>query len=349
MSSIDTLLDRLVPPARVRAWFEFGGRHAWTLLGVGLLVGAVVPFIIGDGFYLSVAGEMLMFAVLALSWDIVGGQTGYPSFGQMAFFGIGGYVTAIMFRDFGVFWPGLVLAGVLSLVAAAVIGAVVLRLRGGYFAIATLGILLTLTEVTRNISVTNGVDGISFLSTLPATTFYYVFLGLLGVEAGLLYYLSQTRFGYTLNAIRDDEAKVNAMGVNTTYYKVTAWMLAALFTGMAGGAWSLFNFFVDPLTAYNTAWNVELIAMALLGGTGTIVGPILGGMGLHAVIRLFVETYFTGWQLGLLGLIIIVTIIVVPSGVVGWLGERASAMDYYEHGGGAAGEESGGETGGEPE
>jgi branched-subunit amino acid ABC-type transport system permease component len=201
---------------------------------------------------------------------------------------------------------------------------------------------LTFQQVSRNLEITNGPDGISFLSTLPPTTFYYAFLGLLVGEMALVHYLSSTQFGYTLNAIRDDEEKVTAMGVNTTLYKTAAWMIAALFTGMAGGTWSLFNFYVNPFTAYNLAWNVELIAMSLLGGAGTVLGPVLGAFGLHGLIALVIDPYFAGWQLGVLGFVVILTVIALPEGIVGWFQQRASAMEYYEYGGGAAGDEAAG-------
>jgi branched-chain amino acid transport system permease protein len=112
-------------------------------------------------------------------------------------------------------------------------------------------------------------------------------------------------------------------------------MLAALFTGLAGGAYGMFNTFINPQTAYNGAWNVELIAMALMGGTGTVAGPVIGAFGLHTLIE-YVETAFVGWQLVILGGAVIVTVIGFPKGVVGTLREYASEMDYYERGGMAA-------------
>jgi branched-chain amino acid transport system permease protein len=324
-----------------RELLETADQYGWALIAVLFVVGAAVPVAgLEAGFYMTVLTELFLFAVLALSWDLVGGQTGYPSFGNMAFFGVGAYTTAILTKDFGVGFPvAFVVAGLLALVFAAVIGAAVLRLRGGYFAIATLGVLLTAQQVSRNLDVTGGASGKILLQTPTGEQFYYLFLCLLTVEVALVYYLTNTRFGYVLNAIRDDEGKATAMGVNTTYFKTTAWMLAALFTGFAGGAWSLFNTFVDPATAYNPAWNVELIAMALLGGSGTVAGPVIGAFGLHLAI-VEIDTLFSGWQLAVLGAVVIVTVIAFPEGVVGTLKERASAMEYYRYGGQAA-EDSG--------
>ncbi|MBX0324614.1 branched-chain amino acid ABC transporter permease [Halomicroarcula sp. F13] len=331
------LLRSLVPPDQVDRLFGVCGAHGWKLLAASAVVGALPPLLgLQQGYYMTVISEMFLFAILALSWDIVGGQTGYPSFGNMAFFGIGAYTTAILIKDFAISFPvAMVVAGLVAVAFAAVIGAVVLRLRGHYFAIATLGVLLAAQQISRNLDITGGASGKILLEVPSGTVFYYLFLGVLVVEMGVVYYLSNTRFGFILNAIRDDEEKATAMGFNTTYYKTAAWMLASLFTGVAGGAYSLFNTFIDPQTAYNGAWNVELIAMALLGGSGTVAGPVIGAFGLHTVIEV-VETAFVGWQLVLLGIVVIVTVIGFPEGAVGTLREYASEMEYYKRGGMAA-------------
>jgi branched-chain amino acid transport system permease protein len=340
-------LRSILPPSRVDDLFGFCGDHAWALLGVGAVVGTLPPvFGLREGYYMTVLTEMYLFAILALSWDLVGGQTGYPSFGNMAFFGIGAYTTAILVKDVGIAFPvAMVGAGLVAVGFASVIGIAVLRLRGHYFAIATLGVLLAAQQVSRVLDITGGASGKILLDVPPGTAFYYLFFGLLIVEMGLVYYLSNTRFGFVLNAIRDDEEKATAMGFNTTYYKTAAWMLAALFTGAAGGGYSLFNTFIDPQTAYNGAWNVELIAMALIGGTGTVAGPVIGAFGLHTIIEI-VETAFVGWQLVILGAAVIVTVVGFPKGVVGSLGEYAGEMEYYKRGGMAAG---GGEAAPGPE
>lgn len=331
------LLRSILPPKQLDRLFDLCGAHGWKLIAAGAVVGALPPvFGLREGYVMTVLSEMFLFAILALSWDIVGGQTGYPSFGNMAFFGIGGYATAILVKDAALSFPiAMVGAVVAVLVFAAINGLIVLRLRGHYFAIATLGILLAIQQVTRNLEITGGASGKILFDVPPGIVFYYFFLAVLVVEMAVVYYLTQTRFGFILNAIRDDEGKATAMGFNTTYYKTAAWMLAALFTGLAGGAYGLFNTFLDPQTAYNGAWNVELIAMALMGGTGTVAGPVIGAFGLHTIIE-YVEASFVGWQLVLLGAAIIVTVIRFPKGVVGTLRAYANEMDYYERGGMAA-------------
>jgi branched-chain amino acid transport system permease protein len=342
-----------------RDLLDFGDSYAWHLLaGVLLLLGLpALPALLGafglvgsgvasmglqGGFYMTLLVEMLVFAVLALSWDLVGGQTGYPSFGNMAFFGVGAYTTAILWKDFGLGLPLAVLvAGPVAAAFAVVVGLAVLRLRGHYFAIGTLGVLLAAQQFSRYLEITGGSSGKVLLGAPPEQFFYAFYVGLLVVEIGVVLYLSQTRFGLVLNAIRDDERKATAMGVNTTYYKTAAWTIAALFTGFAGGAFGVFSTFVDPRIAWNLSWNVELIAMALIGGTGTVAGPVIGAFALHFLI-VQIETLFTGFQLMVLGAVVIVTVVAFPDGVVGTLRERASAMRYYEFGGGSQAAETDG-------
>ena len=315
-------------------------RYAWLILAAFVVVGALLPTLGLTGFYMTVVIEMFVFAVLALSWDLVGGQTGYPSFGNMAFFGFGAYTTAILLKDVGVAFPLAVLAaGFVAAAFALVIGLAVLRLRGHYFAIATLGVLLVSIQVSRNVEFTGGASGKILLEIPPEEAFYYAFLIILSVEVALVLYLTRTRFGYVLNAIRDDEDRAIAMGFDTTYYKTAAWMLSALFTGWVGGAWGAHNTFIDPQTAYNLGWNVELITMALIGGAGTVAGPVVGAFALTLVI-FAVNTAFPGWQLVALGLIIIATVLLLPDGIVGTIEERASGMKYYQIGADAGEEEA---------
>lgn len=321
-----------------RRVLDVADRHGWLLLVAfaGLAVGLKAAGLLGD-YWTTIALQLYVFAVLALSWDLVGGQTGYPSFGNMAFFGVGAYTSAILLESYGAGLPlAFAAAGLAALAFAGVIGLIVLRLRGHYFAIATLGVLLAAREIGRNLEVTGGASGIILLDVPPQTLFYYAILGVLVVEVAVVYFLTGTRFGYILNTIRDDEQKAASMGINTTYYKTGAWMLAALFTGLVGAMWAPYNTFVDPQQAFNLAWNVELIVMAFLGGPGTVAGPVLGALGLGGFI-FQIETFFSGWQLAVLGVAVVVTVVAFPQGVVGQLHERASAMEYFEHGGGAAG------------
>lgn len=333
-----------------RTVLDTGEEHAWKLLAVFIVLLGLLPLSgLESGFWMTTIINMFTLAVLALSWDIVGGQTGYPSFGNMAFFGVGAYTTAILWKDFSIgLAPAVVSSAGVALVFAILIGLAVLRLRGGYFAIATLGVLLASIQMSKYLDITGGASGKILLGGPDDIVFYYFFLVLLSAEMVLILYLSRTRFGYVLNAIRDDERKASAMGFNTTYYKTTAWGIAAVFTGFAGGAWGVFNTFIDPQSSYNLAWNIEIIAMSLIGGAGTVAGPVLGAFGLHYAI-VEIDSMLPGWQLLGLGVVVIVVVVAFPRGLLGELREFSSAMEYYEYGGQAAGETAGVEREGERE
>ncbi|MFB6091233.1 MAG: ABC transporter permease [Halobellus sp.] len=332
---------------RARQTLSFAGHHSWKLLAVFAGGGVAIQQLgLLNIYWETVAIELFIFSILALSWDLLGGQTGYPSFGNMAFFGVGAYSSAILLNNG---WTGLTLAVVAGAIAAllfaAVIGVIVLRLQGGYFAIATLGVLLVSIQIATNLKITGGSSGL-ILVGLPSerfglptqTVYYYGLLATLIVEIGVVYYLLNTRFGYVLNTIRDDEEKATSMGINTTYYKTAAWMIAALFSSIAGALWAPYNAFINPASGLNASWNVELIVMAFLGGTGTVAGPVVGAFGLR-MLTLQIESLYPGWQLVVLGVVVIVTVIAFPEGIVGQLEEKASEMEYYKHGGSAAGEQ----------
>ncbi|MFT4921306.1 MAG: branched-chain amino acid transport system permease protein [Haloarculaceae archaeon] len=325
---------------RARSTLEFASRHAWKLIAAFAIVAVAIQALgLLNAYWETIAIELFLFAILALSWDLLGGQTGYPSFGNIAFFGMGAYTSAILLKDFATGLPVAVIAGaVAALVFAALVGAAVLRLKGGYFAIATLGVALATQQIVTNLEITGGSSGRILLDVPPQTVYYYALLATLVVEVVLVYYLTSTRFGYTLNSIRDDEEKATAMGINTTYYKTSAWMIASLFTGIAGGLYAPYLKFIDPNVALSNSWNVELIVMAFVGGTGTVAGPIIGAFGLRTLTKQ-IETLFPAYQLVVLGLVVLVTVIVFPQGLVGQLKERASEMEYYKHGGSAAGQE----------
>src|SRR6266540_3319624 len=197
-----------------------------------------------------------MFATLALAWDIIGGWTGYPSFGNVVFFGLGGYTVAVLMAKAGwSFWPALPIAAAIGTVFAILIGLPILRLRGHYFAIATLGVAEGMREVVLNMpSLTGGGAGITIpavgaeaTTSYPGNTgFYYLFLALLVVALLVNLRISRGRFGYALRAIRQDEDGAAAMGVNTTRAKVAAFAVSGALTAMAGSIYAFQQVAIYP-------------------------------------------------------------------------------------------------------
>jgi branched-chain amino acid transport system permease protein len=325
------------------------------LLIAGLLaVGVIAPFLF-PAHELQLT-ELLLFIVFALCWDLVGGQMGYNSFGNVLFVGLGMYAAAIvqvgLFYDVGLyneargggsqfvfdstqFLTGLALgtpaAAFVAALAAWLLGSLVLSMRGHYFAICTLGLGIAAGQIAAGIPWLGGGSGM--LTPNPPEAIgdvemllYYLALGLAILCTLTFAWLLSTRFGLTLNAIRDDEDKAEAMGIRTHAAKVTAWVVAAGFLGAAGALYGNLVRFIDPLqTAFAGATiGVWMILMALLGGKGTLLGPIVGAILFQLTKELF-WTYLLGWQRVGLGLLIILVAVFFPSGIVGYWRERGSA------------------------
>jgi branched-chain amino acid transport system permease protein len=293
--------------------------------------------------------------VFALTWDILGGQMGYNSFGNILFFGVGMYTTTVLqvglFYDvgeytaasgaagfelspgqyFGGLAVGLALAAVLGVAFAAVIGSGMLGLRGHYFAIGTLGLGIAAGEIAAGwdwIGAGSGMVTPLFPGALGAreTFFYYCAMVLAFITFLVLQRLYRTRFGLAINAIRDDEDKAEAMGIRTTRYKTTAWCISAFFVAIAGGLVGNMVGFIDPrdVAFAGATYGVWMVLMAILGGKGTLWGPVVGAVIFHVTQEVF-WTYLLGWQRVALGLLIVVIVVFFPMGIMGWLRERFPA------------------------
>ncbi len=305
------------------------------------------PFLFPD-FRTQLATLWLMI-VVAMTWDMTGGQMGYNSLGNIFFYGTGMYVAALisigMVHDIGIYnnaarseillfseseyftgaIVGIVGAGLFCAVTAVIIGYVTFGLRGPYFAIGTLGVAIAAGELVSNWEWVGGGQGIS-LPVYPGDLdigklFFYFLYAACGVILFIfLKWLYATRFGAAINAIRDDEEKAEAMGIHTLRYKLTTWALAAFFVGMVGGisAFQLIHF--EPLeTAYQTInLGIFMVVCVLLGGKGTLWGPIVGAILFH-VIKEVTWTYLLGWQWVALGALIVITVVYFQDGLMGWL------------------------------
>ena len=260
----------------------------------------------------------LMYVVLALSWNIISGFTGYTSFGHVAFYGIGSYTCAILVADYRWHWiPTLVAAAVLSAIVAVAIGYPVLRLKGPYFAIAMLGA----AEGTRVIatvwdSLTHGGLGISLPSAETSRETYYAMLTLTVVTIGVAYAVGHSRFGIRLNAIREDEVAAEALGINATMYKLAAFVLSAVFPAVAGGIQAYKVLYIDPPGVFFVQITIAMALMSMLGGKGTVIGPIIGAVILYSVQELAWVKIPTAHLIAY-GLFIIVVARFMPRGLVG--------------------------------
>jgi branched-chain amino acid transport system permease protein len=267
-----------------------------------------------------------MFVVLAQAWNVIGGFAGYPSFGNVAFFGLGGYTTAILMAKAGVsFWLALPVSGLVGLAFAAAVGIPIVRLRGHYFAVATLGVAEGMREIVINLPrLTGGGAGLTVPVIGPRATttylgnygFFMLFLALAVVTTVTVWTLSRSRLGYALRALAQNEDSAAAMGVDTTRAKITAFALSGLFTALAGAAYGFQQVSIYPERLFAVDLTVLMVVMAVIGGAGTVVGPVVGAVGLQ-ILSEYLRTHYTQAHMIILGAIIVVAVLLLPEGVMG--------------------------------
>lgn len=295
-------------------------RNQIALIGIVLLIVALTLFpTVASGYGLSLCITLLLYITMAESWNLLSGYTGYVSFGHVGFFGAGSYAAAIMISRFGVNWLAASFLGAMAAVALALlIGWPALRLRGPYFAIVMLGF----AGVLKNVvilwkDVTQGGMGISLPPVLDIKPVYYFMLASALSIVALTYVISRSKFGLRLISIREDEDAASAMGINVTFYKIVAFLVSAFFTGLVGGAFAWYSSYIEPGSTFDIKVSIELIIMSLLGGAGTVFGPLIGA----TIIILGGEYFWTQFPLlhqAILGVLIVVVVLFLPEGIVGF-------------------------------
>ena len=283
-------------------------------------------------YYRSFIMFTMMYVVLALSWNIISGFTGYISFGHVLFYGVGSYASAILVADYGWNWiPTLIVSAGVAVIVAILLGYPVLRLKGPYFAIATLGaaesfrILATVWD-----SVTHGGEGISLPNVENSMSTYYAMMVLMILTILVSYWIGHSRFGVRLNAIREDEVAAAANGINTTFYKLTAFVLSGIFAAMAGGIQANKTLYIDPETEFFILITITMKLMAMLGGKGTVIGPIIGAVVLYSMQEI-VWVYVPQAHLIAFGVFLILVARFMPRGLVGFWVDRGWARKGMVH------------------
>jgi ABC-type branched-subunit amino acid transport system ATPase component/ABC-type branched-subunit amino acid transport system permease subunit len=306
---------------------SLAARHFWhaviAVAAIGLLA---YPLVSDDLYYQNMIILSALLAVMASGWNIISGFAGYVSLGHSAFLGIGAYTTALfsirVFEGASPFWFVPVSAVVAGIFAAAV-GSILMRTRGHSFVILTIAFLFVMQLVTLNWSeLTNGNHGL----TLPLPMwdiayqnwpFYYPLLALLGLSVFVSWWIRRTKFGMGLIAIREDENKAASVGINTPVYKVLAFVASAVFIGAAGGIYAYYLTFIDPRGMFRIIVSVQIVLAALLGGRGTIWGPVLGAF-IFEPLNEVTNTEIGGgpWRLVFYGLLLAAIVLVLPRGII---------------------------------
>lgn len=272
-----------------------------------------------------IASVVLMYAALAEGWNLLGGYAGYVNFGTVIFFGIGAYTTAISAGAWHLN-PLLTapLAGLVAAIAAAVIGIPALRLRGGYFAIATFVLTLAIEALALILGITNGSQGKyvpSVNMSLPQATrlFYLLFLGLTVVATLICWLVEHTRWHAALIAIREDEDAAEVLGVPTTRLKVIALLIGSAIAGVAGSFYAIQLFYIEPTGTFDFNVSLAVVVAAVIGGAGRWYGPLIGAVITQLLAQeLFVHIQGVYNQLSY-GALLVVVVLLAPRGLASLL------------------------------
>jgi len=301
-----------------------------VLLGILL----VYPLVETSQYYQHIMVMTLMAAVMASSWNIIGGYAGYTSLGHAAFFGLGGYLVAWTHNEYG--WHPFVSTWFLALVVAGValaVGWIALRTQGSAFVVVTIAVIFIFRLLALNLSaITNGAQGLTqprpgwggvqWSPELMKVPFHYIMLLLLCLTIYSSWRIRQSKFGMGLIAIREDEGKAEAVGIDTMLYKVLAFGISAYFIGVAGGIYSYFFTYIDPGFVFDIFVSVTMVLIAILGGRGTLWGPVLGAFIMQPLAN-WVVSEFGGTQIHLtvFGGILLFVMLFMPQGILPALNE----------------------------
>jgi len=307
-----------------------------TLFGFALIIiiGVLVPFTAGN-FAIRLATDILIFAILASSWNIIGGYTGYASFGNIVFFGVGAYATAILMSNVGLgFYPALLFSGLIAGLYGFIIGFPILRLKGHYFAIATLGLAEATKALVQNLDITEGNSGMYL--PMPEMGidasymfFYFNALGILLILLIIIYFILNTKLGYGFVAIREDEDAADSIGINTTIFKSISFGLSGLFTGLAGSVYAYQQGFIKPEPVFIVTKTVKMIVMAVFGGVGSLFGPVIGAVSIELISN-YLSEHFLVIHTIFFGTIIILAVIFAPKGIMDIITARKKlGLSYF--------------------
>ncbi len=312
------------------AWRRYGlGRWALGLLVLFLFALPLPQFLAPERKLVTNAllfslTQTFMLITMSSNWNLTGGFTGYVDFGHAVFFGLGAYGTGILMNKLAwAFWPSLLVGAVVAAIFAVMIGSATLRLKGPYFSIAMLGTFVAMREIVRVAKpLTGGGEGLTLPPYLNRPLFYYLTLLLMILVVAFVAWLRRTEFGASLIAIREDEVGAEMRGINTTLNKITVFWIAAFLTGLVGGLWAYQNTFIDPDIVFFESRTVELVMMTMLGGLGTVAGPVIGATTIYW-LRDIVWANFLQYHLIVQGVLLIFIVLFMPEGIMGTLGDRS--------------------------
>jgi branched-chain amino acid transport system permease protein len=315
-----------------------GASRRIFVAGVVLITAAAVfPWLGPPVYFISLLFTVFLYVVLASSWNLIGGYAGYLSFGHVAFFGIGAYTTAMMMKEMNLspFWTVLssIPAGGASAIIAIIIGYPCLRLRGPYFAVITFCFAFVVDLGVKNLDVLGGPEGLWLKSMdLPILTIrsilFEVMMAIMILAIAMNLWTDRSKFGAGLRAVKEDEEVAQTMAINAPKLKVYAFALSAFFPGMAGGVYAYYLTYIHPDIVFDVMISILIVLMAMFGGGGTWLGPIIGAVVLTLVnegLSTFVKAELARI---IYGCLFIGVIIFMPNGIMEFFrrGKKESAQ-----------------------
>jgi branched-chain amino acid transport system permease protein len=298
-----------------------------TLIVLGIIF-LVFPWIVHSHYYLHLMIIALMWVVIGSSWNLLAGYTGQVSFGHAMFFGTGAYTAGILVTKLGVSaWWGMMFGGIVSMLIGLFVGWVCFRLRGPYFALATLagGEIFRLIATNWE-SITDGMVGILIIQTFTSKVpYYYIALALAAFCIYFIHLVMKSKWGYYFVSIREDQDAAESLGINTTLYKNVSLLISSFFTGMAGAFYMNYMAFIDPQVVYSLHYiSIMAILVGIVGGVATIMGPAVGAFVMVGVQETFRSAFFglapkwisQGHAL-VFGLLVVFVIMFLANGIVG--------------------------------
>jgi len=318
----------------MKNWKQYIGIIVPLLVVAGLML---YPTITGKAAARETAFTILKAIALASSLNILLGYTGYVSFGHIVFFGFGGYVGFYLLSVQGVsLWISILVGGISSGLLAFLLGKAILRLRGAYFALATIGVNEAMRAFINNIELFGGPIGLTLNfkayqayggAAKALEMAFYIVAALAFLALIMSYFIRTSKFGLGLLAIRENEDAAEVMGVFAPDAKTWAYVLSAIVPGMIGVLFFFKNGNVEPHDAFPLHASIELLVMVMLGGQGTVLGPILGAFAYQGMRGYLVTSdFFKDIQLSVSGALLLMIVLFIPSGAIGWLRQRNAVL-----------------------
>ena len=299
----------------VKSW------KSWAFVATVVAL-ALAPRMVANNYMIQVLFRIVLFAALGLAWNIVGGYAGQLSLGHVAFFGVGAYGFALLTGPAISKWTALLLAALITSAISAVIGVIAFRLRGPYFTLATIAFAEVLRLVATNLSVTGGAIGLTVPALFTGRTFWKSFYFAAVALAVMIFlvnvWVSRSRFGYRLMAIREDEDTAGAVGINTASSKLQSLVISAFFTALGGALYASAFQFMVPDSILNIDISIQIAIITMLGGAGSLLGPVVGAALLLSASEAF-KNQFQESHLLIYGILIVVVVLFLPEGIVGGL------------------------------